>query len=182
MASERELLKDKLIESFSAFYNINYIENVPNLVARCDFFEHSESFAVTQKANLWSADCEEFLYLFNLKHFSLEVFNNALLYIENDWKTRANICPGHMYTYITPLFICESFDENALKALKKCKIYKSFKFSLHGWLEYHTALIKSDNLEIFCNNSGKCVKNMLVQVLFPEKRKKPKKNWLQRLF
>lgn len=182
MPNQRESLQNKLIESFTAYYNINYLQDVPNLVARCDYFEHSESFAISQKANLWSADCEEFLYLFSLDHLSIEAFNNAMVYVAQDWKNRAHIGPGHMYTYVTPLFICDSFDDDAIKALKKCRIYKSFKFSVHGWMEYHTALVNSNNLEIFCNSRGKCVKQMLIQVFFPEKRKKPKRNWLKELF
>ena len=35
----------------------------------------------------------------------------------------------HMYTYITALFVCDSCDEDARKALKRCKLYKSFKLS-----------------------------------------------------
>ena len=50
--------------------------------------------------------------------------------------------PGHMASYITPVFICDTCDEDARKALKKCRIYKSFHFSLHGWMDHHTAVVQ----------------------------------------
>ena len=47
----------------------------------------------------------------------------------------------HMYTYITALFVCDSCDEDARKALKRCKLYKSFKLSYWGWMDFHTGLV-----------------------------------------
>ena len=48
--------------------------------------------------------------------------------------------PDHIYSYITAIFVCDSCDEEAERTLKKCKIFKNFKFSIHGWI-YHTTCI-----------------------------------------
>ena len=49
--------------------------------------------------------------------------------------------PDHIYPYITAIFVCDSCDEEAERTLKKCKIFKNFKFSIHGWTITPLALI-----------------------------------------
>ncbi len=85
---------------------------------------------------------------------------------------RAHIGPGHMYTYITPVFICDTCQEDARKAVRKCRIYKSFKFSLHGWMDFHAAVLEVGSNRITTNGSGKCVEKVLKNVLFKDKKKR----------
>ena len=154
---------ERLLASLKSYYNINYIQDADYLVARCDYFEKSESFMVSKKANLWSANAEEFLYLFYVPNLTSENYDSCMAYVNDSWKGLAHIGPDHMYTYVTPVFVCDSFEKDALKKLKKCRIYKSYKFSIHGWMEYHTALVCGN--EIFSNGRGRCVKKMLLKVL-----------------
>ena len=70
------------------------------------------------------------------------------------------------------LYTIYSNDEEARKAIKKCRIYKSFQFSLHGWMDFHTAVFEVKNNNIDTNRSGKCVKGILKNVLFQEKRRR----------
>ena len=46
-------------------------------------------------------------------------------------------------------------------ALKKCRIYKNFKLSLHGWMEFHTALLGCTDGSIVTNHAGREMKKML---------------------
>ena len=46
-----------------------------------------------------------------------------------------------MHSYITAMFLCDSCDEDAKKALKRCKLYKSFRMSYWGWMDFHTGLV-----------------------------------------
>lgn len=113
--------------------NIISEESYP-LIARCDFFEHSQKYVISQKAELWSADREEFLYLFSMPELSMELFKKCRDYVYSDGMERLNVRPGHMYTYLTAVFLCDSCDADVIKAIKKTRIYKSFHFSLHGWI------------------------------------------------
>ncbi len=156
----------RLLTSLETYYNINSFDNEPYLVARCDYFEKSERFMVSKKANLWTANAEEFLFLFYAPLLTLSIYDECMKLVTEAWPQLAHIGPDHMYTYVTPVFVCDSFEEEALKKLKKCRTYKSFMFSFHGWMEYHTALVtkKEDNIEIFSNSRGTCVKKMLKKV------------------
>ena len=168
---------ERLLESYKAYYDI-YLneENWDSaIVARCEYYEHSEKFVMSKKAELWSENSEEFLYLIKLQRFTLADFELYKNLIYKDGMERAHIGPGHMYTYITPVFVCEEADEDAITALKKCRIYKSFRFSFHGWMDFHTAVIEINKNKISSNASGRCVERVLKRVLFPKEKALKKK-------
>ena len=120
MQYTRDTAIAKLLESYRAYFNIIMFEEEQKpLTAICEFFEHSEKFVLSRKAELWSADCEEFIYIFDVEHLTREIFEQCRDYARKDGMERAHIGPGHMYTYITPVFICDACDEEARKALKK---------------------------------------------------------------
>lgn len=168
----RETAISTLLDSYRAYFNIiKYEEKQKSLVAVCEFFEHSEKYVLSRKAQLWDADCEEFIYLFDVEHLTLEEYKRCRDYAYEDGMKRAHIGPGHMYTYITPIFICDSCDADAVKALKKCRIYKSFRFSLHGWMDFHNAVLEVNTNRIYTNSSGKCVEKILKNVLFKGRKR-----------
>lgn len=172
MIYTRETAIDRLLDSYTAYYNVNMFNGEHGMItARCDFFEHSQKYVLVQKAELWSSDCEEFLYIIDIPHLTKELFEQYRDIVLEDGKSRMNIGPGHMYTFITPVFIVDEADEDAIKALKKCRIYQSFHFSLHGWLDYRAALyvIKGDKL--YSNYSGRSVVKVMKKVLYSKKRK-----------
>ena len=173
MQYTRETAITKLLESYRAYFNIIMFEEEQKpLTAICEFFEHSEKFVLSRKAELWSADCEEFIYLFDVECLTKEIFEQCRDYAREDGMKRANIGPGHMYTYITPVFICNTCEDDARKALRKCRIYQSFHFSLHGWMDFHTAVLEVDHNKITTNRSGKCVEKVMKNVLFQKKRRR----------
>lgn len=167
MKYTREEALNRLLESYRAYYNITMAEEGRKpLAAVCEFFEHSEKYVVSRQAKLWAANCEEFVYLYEVEHLTREIFEQCRHEVWEDGLQRAHIGPGHMYTYVTPIFLCDTCGEDARKALRKCRIYKSFRFSLHGWMDFHTAVLEvlNDN-RITTNGSGKCVGKVLKKVL-----------------
>lgn len=167
MEYARKAVIDRLLDSYSAYYNVNKFDDEQDLItARCDFFEHSKQYVLMEKAELWSANSEEFLYIIDVPHLTKEIFEEYRDKVLEDGKSRMHIGPGHMYTFITPVFITDEADEDAKKALKKCRIYKSFHFSLHGWMDYRTALLEVNHDSLCSNYSGKSVMKILKKVLY----------------
>lgn len=161
----------KLLKSYESYYNIILADEGPKpLLARCEFYEHSQKYVLSKKAELWSADCEEFIYLFDIPHLTKEKYEECRDYAYEDGMKRLHVGPGHMYSYITPIFFCDSCDEDARKALKKCRIYKSFHFSLHGWMDFHTALAELGSGRVEANRNGRSVAKILKKVLFQSKK------------
>ena len=115
----REAAIERLLRSFSSCYNIQLVEDDQTpITARCDFFEHSGQYVISKKAELWSADNEEFLYVLSIPHLTLELYEQWRDHVQAEAMERIHVGPGHMASYITPIFICDTCDEAARKALK----------------------------------------------------------------
>lgn len=174
MSSLRAEAVEKLLRSYETYFNITRFneEHLP-LTARCDFFEHSQKYVISKKAELWTSDSEEFVYIYDVSHLTKELFEQCKQQAYEDGCSRMNIGPGHMYTFITAVFLCDTCDADAMKALKKSRIYKSFHFSLHGWLDYHNAIVclEEDN-RIESNYAGRSTAKILKNILFPKKKRR----------
>ena len=165
----REAAIERLLRSFSSCYNIQLVEDDQTpITARCDFFEHSGQYVISKKAELWSADNEEFLYVLSIPHLTLELYEQWRDHVQAEAMERIHVGPGHMASYITPIFICDTCDEAARKALKKCRIYKSFHFSLHGWMDHHTALVELSTGQIDGNLGGRHTAKILKKLLYSQ--------------
>ena len=174
MQYTRESAIERLLKNYEPFYDIHMMikgDRSP-ITARCDFFEHSGQYVISKKAELWSAENEEFLYLVNIPHLTLETFEELKSEIHADGMKRINVGPGHMASYITAVFVCDTCDEDARKALKKCRIYKSFHFSLHGWMNFHAALVEVADGKVTSNASGHHVAKILKKVLYDTRGKR----------
>ena len=170
LAASRKEKTEKLLKGYQRYYNIYpaEAEQAP-LVARCDYFEHSEKYVISRKAELWSADSEEFLYLFEVQHLTEEVYRACMHLATEDGMGRMNIGPGHMYSYITVVIVCDTADEAAVRALKKSRLHKSFHFSFHGWMDYRAALVTGETGRVETNGAGRCMTKVMKKVLYSTK-------------
>lgn len=171
---------EKLLSSFQAYYNVKeYTEaekrelkmELP-LRAFCEYYEKARKYVLSQKAELWSANSEEFIFLFQTEHLTKELFEKCKDYAYEESMKLAHIGPGHMYTYVTPIFVCDVCDEDARKALSKCLKFKSFRFSFHGWMDLHTAVLEVQNNQISLNAGGRSVEKVMKKVLFNSNKKR----------
>lgn len=183
MEYTRKTALEILINSYKAYYNVLPAKdmNIPYadksylpLEAVCEFYERSERYVISRKAELWTANCEEFIYLFSTEKLTEELFRECEMYALEDGMNRAHIGAGHMYTYITPIFLCDSCDLTAIKTLRRCKHYKSFRLGFYGWMDFHAAVVNLTDNSISYNRSGKCVANVLNNVLYKKKGREKK--------
>ena len=168
-----ESAAEKLLKSYQTYYNIKEFEEGSRpLRAVCEYFETSRQYVLSKKAELWAENSEEFLFLFQTDRLTLAEYEKCRDYAYEEGMKKAHIGPGHMYTYITPVFICNTCDEDACKALKKTRIFKSFRFSFHGWMDLHAVVLEVQNNKISSNAGGRSVEKGMKKVLFNTKKKR----------
>ena len=61
---------------------------------------------------------------------------------------------GHMCTTLTLLVVCDESTPGAEKLLKKCRLHKSFRFSIDGWMDFHTGLMTLGSGKAAANFGG----------------------------
>ncbi len=157
---------DKLCESYSVYFDIvRYDEEPGELAATCFLHVHSEKYVLVKAAKLWEADSNEYVYIFNVPHLTKEIFTKCRDYAHKDGMSRIEPKPGHMCSYITALFICDSCDPDAVRALKRTRIYKSFRLSYYGWMDFHTGVIELQTGKTAANGSGRSTAQLLKKTL-----------------
>lgn len=166
MEDSRESAVNRLLEILSANYNITrdgFPGGAPaSLAALCECYLHSEKYFLTRKANLWSADSEEFLYVFSCDNLSDDDVGACTEFVKADGLSRAHIGTGHMYTYLSAVFICRRCSDGAFRAAERAKFYKSFRLSFHGWAELHTGLLELEGgMRTAANRRGRELKKLL---------------------
>lgn len=162
MTDLREAVLEEILEGYSAYFDVERAEDpeVP-LRAVCAFHVHSEKYVLVKKAKLWDADANEYVYVFSVPELTAEVFETCRAYAYEKGMALINPGPGHMYSYITALFLCGKWTKEGAVALKKCRIYKSFRLSFHGWMDFHAAALDCSAGGIVTNRAGRDMKKML---------------------
>lgn len=79
-------------------------------------------------------------------------------------KKMAHIGPGHMYTGVSSVIICDDADEAAEKALKKSSYTKTFRFMIHGWLEYRASCLDLSREKFLFNRAGRRMQPEMMKV------------------
>ena len=169
LALTREEILDRLFKGYEAYFDIERYEEeradgIP-LKGHCRFYVHSEKYVLVKKAKLWDADSNEFVYVFSVPELTEDIFEKCKSYAYEEGMKLIDPKPGHMYSYITAVFVCDTCTPGAKKALQKCRVYKSFHFSWYGWMNLHTAAIVREGQDVFTNRMGrgntKFMKNIL---------------------
>lgn len=165
MADRTDLLEN-LIKGYAPYYDVEYAKDdkLP-LVARCTFHVHSEKYVLTKKAVLWDADSHEHVFVFSLPHLTKELYEECRDAVYEKGMALIDPKPGHMYTYLTTVFLCDSCDPEARKELRRCRLHKNFRFSLYGWMDFHTALVDLKQKKIDTNSSGHANAKFLKKLL-----------------
>lgn len=182
---EREEAVERLLAGYRRYYSITrfdggkeegkgfreaihmerpFFSGQSRLAAVCEYYEKGEKYFLFHSAALWSTAQEEFLFVFNVPRLTVSSFRELRDFACDAAMDMAHIGPGHMYTYISPVFICDSVEEAARKELEACNLYKTFFYSFHGWMEVHAGAMDLSTGRFHFNRAGKCMEKGLRQV------------------
>lgn len=128
MQDTREAVIERLLKSYRTYYDIHMLDERDSNHSTLRFFEHSEKYVLSRKAELWSADNEEFLYLVDIPHLTLELYEKWRAYIQEDGMQRIKPGPGHMASYITPVFICDTCRGGCAEGIEEMPHFQKFSF------------------------------------------------------
>ena len=111
------------------------------LICRCDFSVRNAQYVLSKKNELWSAESREHCYIFSLPQLTEETYQTLERYVYEEGMKLIHPGKGHMCTTLTLLVVCDESTPEAEKLLKKCRLHKSFRFSIDGWMDFHTGLM-----------------------------------------
>ncbi len=183
MAKDREEFFDQVLNGYAENYDIvpaGPTEDGLPLAARADLQMEQLGYILSKKAKMWSANSEEFVYFFNAPALTDDLCAKVLAYVWKDGISRIDLTnkKDHMCTRITMVCLCDKADEAAMERVSKCRLYKSFQFSLKGWAECHAVAVELGKSSVVSNRYGRETAEFMKSVLNPQPmRKKNKKFW-----
>ena len=157
MSQRSETVLEGLKKAYTAYFDIEEINDGTALKARCDYHMRDSQYVLVKKAELWAAETHEYLYLWDAGHLDLDGVEDIFRRTLDDGEPRVKPHAQHMYTYLTAVALYDSADPDALAQLKKLKKRREFKLSLHGWMEFRIAAVDLSNGEITVNRAGKAL-------------------------
>ena len=172
MSFSKDVVLNKINKAYFASHNITaHEDNSEGLVMEAEFHVHSEKYVLSKKAQLYQMDSNEYVYIYYYPHLTLDLFENSVNEAYDAGFPKIEPNSSHRSSYIVAEFLCDTYDEDAYKALKKYRRRKSFQFSLNGWMETHTVLVDLGTESITANADGRLTGKFLKNVLHPKKRR-----------
>ena len=170
MELSRDEMLEQLLAAYSAYFDIERIEEPP-LAAVCHFHVRSAKYVLIKKAELWSANSNEHVYIFSMPELTEDLYRACEKTAYEQGMALIHPDKEHMYTYITAIFLCDACTREAESLLKKCRLYKSFHFSLHGWMEFHTVLLRRGSDTFTANRRGRANAKLMKKIFMKKKEK-----------
>lgn len=167
--TKRTEIEEELLEAYSGYFDIERIDGgLCKAVATYNNF--MEKYVLTRKARLWAAHAHEFIFLFSLDHLDMTGWEKIKDYFMEQGFARMSVDNMHMYSYISPVILADSIDEEVLKLMKRFKYYKSFKLSFYGWTTVRLAALETTTGKIVTNYQGRDA-GKFVNKIYKEKTK-----------
>ena len=157
----RQVLVEHLKKVYSAYYDIEPVEDGTGLQAVCAYHMRDSQYVLVKKAELWAAESHEYLYLWSMEQLDVPAVEEIYRRVLEDGEPRVKPHAQHMYTYLTAVVLYERADPQALAQLKKLKKRREYKLSLHGWMEFRIAALEISTGEVTVNRSGKAIQKDL---------------------
>lgn len=151
---------EQILGGYTNNFDIERVSDVENnLVAKAHMHVTESQCMIFKEMEMWQASADEYVYIFRIPHLTEELCEKAIQYAHSSGMPlidldHVSFKNQHMCTHLVALFICDTADEAAIKKVKKCRIYKSFHFSLKGWMEMHTDLITLEDSKVYNNRYG----------------------------
>ena len=164
MTQTRQALVEHLKRVYSAYYDIQAVEDGTGLKALCAYHLRDSQYVLVKRAELWAAESHEYLYLWSLERLDLPAVEEIFRRVLEDGEPRITPHAQHMYTYLTAVVLYDSADPQALAQLQKLKKRREYKLSLHGWMEFRIAAVDVSTGEIAVNRSGKILRKDLLRL------------------
>ena len=151
---------DRLLKSYSTYYNINTDTPAEPFFAEASFKAHNEHYFLTKKAMLSEYDQKEFVFFARVAALDEKTLKEL---DERAWQeglSRAEIKENHRSTDVVLIILADSFDENILKAVKKTKHSKSYRFGFYGYSNYKLVAYELSTGRTCFNRLGKDLRKL----------------------
>ena len=163
MPVSRETMLAKLHDAYTVYFDsVEASSTAPHLSACYDFRATNECFVISKKVKLWSAETNEYVYVFSLPHLDMQTYEACRDHAHEQGMAKVRPHLDHKSSFITAVFVCDSISEEAAKALAKTRIHKDFLFSLKGWMDFRAVAVELSSENTYVNGAARDMKEFML--------------------
>ena len=148
---------DKMLDAYSHHYDIYRDVTVEGGSFPAAAFYHlrDENYLISRKHVLSALEQHEYCYFYVTDHLDAETLKSQI-----DLSRQAglaNITPGkeHMCSYVTLVILADTIDDDAKRLIRRTRMRKNYRLTLHGWMEYHIAAMEGSTHCFLSNPAGR---------------------------
>ena len=168
---------DKILPAFEQYYTVNK-DSEPPFCAKAEFRSHNEQYFLVRSAHIADIDSNEFVYFAQSPALSKDELEKLVNTAWQDGLSKVKPYNGHRNSDISLIIITNSLDKNVsfsgltrksmniIDHIKKTRLYKSYKWSFHGWSNFKLAVVALETQDIYFNRFGKDYKKLLEKNIF----------------
>ena len=159
---------EKILPAFEQYYTVNKESNPP-FSAQADFRSHNEQYFLVRAAHIADIDSNEFVYFATTKSFTKEQLEDFSKQAWESGLSKVKPYNGHRNSDVSLIILADNLaeDKNQLiKQIKKTKLYKSYKFSFHGWSNFKLVVVDLETQDIYFNRFGKDYRKLIEKNIF----------------
>ena len=162
----------KLLTAFEQYYTVKKDDITPPFCAEAEFRSHNEQYFLVRSAHIADIDSNEFVYFADTDVLDTEKLEELIKSAWESGLSKVRPYNGHRNSDVSLLIFTKSISPETALQVKKTKLYKSYKFSFHGWSHFKLAVCKlpgtetdSSEIEVYTNRQGKDLAKLIIKNL-----------------
>ena len=155
----------KLLPAFSQYYTIKETDITPPFCAEAEFRSHNEQYFLVRSAHIADIDSNEFVYFADSDSLDTRKLEELIKSAWNAGLAKVRPYNGHRNSDVSLLIFTKTISPETIQKIKKTKLYKSYKFSFHGWSNFKLAVCTTSDLTIYTNRHGKDFIKLIIKNL-----------------
>ena len=156
---------EKVLPAFERYYTVKKVSDPP-FCAEAEFRSHNEQYFLVRSAHIADIDSNEFVYFATIKNLDKQTLNNLTALAWEKGLSLVKPYNGHRNSDVTLIIIAEEVDDETKEAIRKTKLYKSYKMSFWGWSNFKLAVVENKNQGIYYNRFGKDYRKLLEKNIY----------------
>ena len=156
----------KLLPAFEQYYTVKKDNITPPFCNEAEFRSHNEQYFLVRSAHIADIDSNEFVYFATAEELTEEKLSELVTTAWTEGLKKVRPYNGHRNSDVTLIIISKSTTPEAENIIKKTKLYKSYKFSFHGWSHFKLAVVELNSQGIYFNKFGKDYLKLLKNNIF----------------
>ena len=152
---------DQILPAFQQYYTIKKEDVTPPFCAEAEFRSHNEQYFLVRSAHIADIDSNEFVYFATISDLTDEKFDELVNTAWNTGLAKVHPHEGHRNSDVSLIILADRISDETKIKIKKIKLYKSYKFSFHGWSHFKLAVADLNSLDdkgspaLYSNRQGK---------------------------